>query len=182
MNRPKDGEKKTDEDALLTTSEKKMFKRKRASKKTLKEYGVETLQMKSESVGPSEERGSGSYEETQTRGLRPLTVDKGLGEHFDSPAADDKVQNGFPKIEGKKRESSLFEETRKRRKDLDWQQVERFDSPQAFNRSKIKAELDQVMSRSKLCRTSEARQERYVCKFYKKAAWKPCLRKYRVSH
>ena len=109
-------------------------------------------------------------------------MDNGQGEHFDSPVGDDKVQNGFPQIEEKKSESSLFGETRKRGKDLDWQQVERFESPQAFNRSEIKAELDQVMSRSKLCRTSEARQERYVCKFYKKAAWKPCLRKYRVSH
>ena len=127
--------------------------------------------MESESVG--------SYEgkESESAG-----TSVGQIERFDSMLAEGKVQSRFPQNEMKS-ESACSEETRRRRgKDLDWQQVERFDSPQAFNRSQIKAELDQVMSRSKLCRTSEARQERYVCKFYKKAAWKPCLRKYRVSH
>ena len=134
--------KKTDERALLTNPKKNMFKRRRALKKTLKEYRADTPQMKSESISSTGEK----------------------------------------EIEENKSEGSLFEETRKRGRDLNWQQVECFDSPQAFNRSQIKAELDQVMSRSKSSRTSEARQERYVCKFYKKSAWKPCLRKYRVSH
>ena len=74
------------------------------------------------------------------------------------------------------------EETRKPGRDLDWQHVDCFDSPQAFNRSQIKTELDEVMRRKKLWRTSEARQETYVCKFFAKQAWKPCLPKYRVSH
>ena len=88
---------------------------------------------------------------------------------------------GEKEIEENKSEGSLFEETRKRGRDLNWQQVECFDSPQAFNRSQIKAELDEVMTRRKSWRTSEARQEGYVCKFGLKQAWKPCLRQYRVS-
>ena len=83
-----------------------------------------------------------------------------------------------------KESESIFssEETRKPGRDLDWLHVDCFDSPQAFNRSQIKTELDEVMRRKKLWRTSEALQERYVCKFFAKQAWKPCLRKYRVSH
>ena len=51
--------KKTDEGALLTNTEKKMFKRKRALKKTQKEYRTETPQMKGESVGSSEDKERG---------------------------------------------------------------------------------------------------------------------------
>ena len=87
--------------------------------------------------------------------------------------------DGQYKIESESVGSS--EETRKRGKPLDWQHVECFDSPQGFNRSQIKAELDEVMTRRKSWRTSEARQEGYVCKFGLKQAWKPCLRQYRVS-
>ena len=59
--------------------------------------------------------------------------------------------------------------------------MECFDSPQAYNKSLIKAELDEVMRKSKSFRTSEARHESYLCKFSRKKAWKACRRKYKVS-
>ena len=87
--------------------------------------------------------------------------------------------------EERERESIVTsEETRKRRKKLDWQHVESFDTPQAFNRSQIKAELDKVMIRTMtrtMTRTSEARQESYMCKFNRKRGWKSCIRQWRVS-
>ena len=126
--------------------------------------------MESESVG--------SYEgkESESAG-----TSVGQIERFDSVLSEGKVQSGFPQIEIKS-ESACSEETRRRRgKDLDWQQVERFDSPQAFNRSQIKVELDMQMYLNRAWRRSGARQELYRCKVSRKRAWKPCLRKYRVS-
>ena len=50
--------------------------------------------------------------------------------------------------EEKESESILSsEETPKPGRDLDWQHVDCFDSPQAFNGSQIKTELDEVMRR-----------------------------------
>ena len=127
--------------------------------------------MESESVG--------SYE-----GKESESAGKSVGqiERFDSVLAEGKVQSRFPQIEMKSG-SACSEETRRRRgKDLDWQQVERFDSPQAFNRSQIKEELDRQMIKNLAYRNSGARNESYVCKFYKKQAWQTCRRKYRVMY
>ena len=120
----------------------------------------------------------GSYEDKESESVGSC---EGKFEHFDSVLAEGKVQGGLPQIEMKS-ESASFEETQRRRgKDSDWQQVERFDSPQAFNRSQIKAELDTQMYLNRAWRSSGARQEHYRCKVSRKRAWKPCLRKYKVS-
>ena len=74
------------------------------------------------------------------------------------------------------------EKSRKRRKHFNWRQVARFESPQEFNRSHMKEELDRQMIRNRVWRSSEARNENYDCKLFKKQAWKSCLRKYRVIY
>ena len=71
--------------------------------------------------------------------------------------------------------------SRKRGKDLDWLQVERFENPEAFERSQIKVELDTKMSKRRAWESMGARNSTYNCNVYRKRGWKPCLRKYRVS-
>ena len=64
---------------------------------------------------------------------------------------------------------------------MDWQEVERFDSPQAFNRSEMKVKLDREMRKNRVYRSAGARNQGYVCKVFKKQGWKSCPFKYRVS-
>ena len=71
--------------------------------------------------------------------------------------------------------------SRKRGKDLDWLQVERFENPEAFERSQIKVELDTKMSKRRAWESMGARNSAYACNVYRKQGWKPCPRKYRVS-
>ena len=101
-------------------------------------------------------------------------------ENESDDSSEEKESEHFGSFEGKESVVSS-EETQMRGKTLDWQHVECFDSPQAFNKSQIKVELDEVMTKSNSFRTSEARQESYVCKFFKKRAWKSCLFQYRVK-
>ena len=71
--------------------------------------------------------------------------------------------------------------SRKRGKDLDWLQVERFENPEAFERSQIKVELDTKMSKRRAWESMGARNSAYACNVYRKQGWKSCPRKYRVS-
>ena len=71
--------------------------------------------------------------------------------------------------------------SRKRGKDLDWLQVERFENPEAFERSQIKVELDTKMSKRRAWESMGARNAAYACNVYRKRGWKSCPRKYRVS-
>ena len=71
--------------------------------------------------------------------------------------------------------------SRKRGKDLDWLQVERFENPEAFERSQIKVELDTKMSKRRAWESMGARNAAYACNVYRKQGWKSCPRKYRVS-
>ena len=85
-------------------------------------------------------------------------------------------------LESQKSESvESSDKSRKRGKDLLWQEVERFDNPEAFNRSQIKMELDRKMRKHRVWRSAGARNQGFVCKVFRKQGWKSCPRKYRVS-
>ena len=73
------------------------------------------------------------------------------------------------------------EKSRKRGKDLNWQEVERFDSPQEFNRSEMKVKLDREMRKNRVYTSGGARNQGYVCKVFRKQGWKSCPFKFRVS-
>ena len=107
-------------------------------------------------------------------------------DYLQVPEADDdgqiKIESVGSSLESLKSESvGSSEKIRKRGKDLDWKEVERFDNPQAFNRSQIKVELDRKMRKHRVWRSMGARNQGYVCKVFKKRAWKSCPRKYRVG-
>ena len=157
------------EGALTTNPEKKMFKRKRSHgyKKTPKECRTEAPKRKAEGA--------------QLKKM--LNIDKACLANRQVPEAEDEMKSeSVGSSEESESVSCSSEETRKRGKDLDWQQVECFDSPQEFNRSQIKAELDRQMVKKRTWRSSEAKNENYSCKVGRKRAWKSCLRKYRVMH
>ena len=75
------------------------------------------------------------------------------------------------------------EKSRGRGKDLNWQPVERFENQEAFNRSQIKAKIENTQMYRKLqgWESMGARNSAYACNVYRKQGWKSCPRKYRVS-
>ena len=161
-----------------TNSRKKMFKEVFNTDKT--QMAMRQVQKEGDDGQFEMESPSASEEVVE---IPEKDGDWGQVEQFDNPQAEGEVQSGVPQIE-KKSESTESSGKRPRRgsKELDWRQVEHFESPQAFNRSQIKEELDRQMIKNLAYRNSGARNESYVCKFYKKQAWKTCRRKYRVMY